>query len=154
MALSQVPRRCAREGSPRDRENRMLGQIWGWVVGAGRSGSATKSRPRKHPQKVPQDGTEKRCSTSSSTQHSTRMHSPAPPRRTSQVLWESGTPCSKRWCICLSCYCKLQGEYMITSLLKLWVITPGLSVIIADKALLMQLSGTMFTQQTRPCLGE
>ena len=68
----------------------MLGQIWGWVVGAGRSGSAIKSRPRKRPQKVPQDGTEKRCSTSSSTQHSTRMHSPAPPRRTSQVLWESG----------------------------------------------------------------
>lgn len=151
MALSQVPRRCAGEGSPRDQENRILGQIWGWMVGAGRSGSPTKSRPGKHLQKVPQDGAEKHCSTPSSTQQGTRMHSLAPPRRASQ---ESGTPCSKRWCICLSLYCKLQGKYMITSLLKLWVITPGLSVIITDKALLMQLSGTMFTQQTRPCLGE
>ena len=154
MALSQVPRRCAREGSPQDRENRMLGQIWGWVVGAGRSGSATKSRPGKHPRKVPQDGTENPAPPPPQPNTVPACTPQAPPIRASQVLRESGTPCSKRWCICLNRYCKLQGEYMITSLLKLWVITPGLSVIITDKALLMQLSGTMFTQQTRPCLGK
>lgn len=61
-------------------------------------------------------------------------------------------PCYKSWCINLRCFCKLQGKYMITPLLELWVITPGLSVIITDEVLLMQLSGRMFTQQSLPCL--
>lgn len=40
---------------------------------------------------------------------------------------------SKRQCTHLGCSCKLQGKYKIISLLKLWVITPGLSVLITDK---------------------
>ena len=125
----------------------MLGQIRG-------AGPAVPQGPDLgDPRRVPQDGAEECCFTPASTQHRTCTRPRPPPPEPPRFFGSPGPSCSKRQCICLSHNCKLQGKNVITSLLKLWVITPGLSVIITDKALLMQLSGTMFTQQTLPCLG-
>lgn len=53
--------------------------------------------------------------------------------------------------ISLTCDRKLQGKYTTAFLLKLWVITPGLSVIITDKTLRTPSSGRRVLSKPACC---
>lgn len=112
-AAPQASTGCAGEGSPWDGYSRMPGQIGGPVWQCHRA--QTWGSPRRSHRMEPRGA---------APPSTVPARAPAP-REPPRFFGSPGPSCSQRRCVCLSRSCRLQGENVITSLLKLRVMTPG-----------------------------